>query len=90
MRDSLKSLIVITAVYLIGAGALIYGCWRLERWLNWKYDYSARVEQRVRGLEKRIESLEAKRVVRLGGIINSTPVNFTNLTITYYVTNSPE
>ena len=36
------------------------GCWKLERYINWKFGYKARVEQRIELLEKRVEKLEEK------------------------------
>ncbi len=35
-----------------------YGCWRVERWANWKFGYSVKVESRLVDIEKRIDSLE--------------------------------
>jgi cytochrome oxidase assembly protein ShyY1 len=45
-------------VALIIAIAFSFGCWKFERWINWKFDYGQRVEERIDALEKRIEALE--------------------------------
>ncbi len=34
--------------------------WKFERWINWKLDYSSRVEQRIKELEARIDRLEKR------------------------------
>jgi hypothetical protein len=31
-----------------------------ERWINWKFNYGPRVEQRIEQLEQRIKALEGK------------------------------
>lgn len=42
-----------------------YGCWRLNRWLNYKYSYESfvtqQIETRVAPLEKRIKTLEERQ-----------------------------
>uniref|UniRef100_A0A6M3LDN3 Uncharacterized protein n=1 Tax=viral metagenome TaxID=1070528 RepID=A0A6M3LDN3_9ZZZZ len=32
--------------------------WKLERWINWKWDYGQRVEQRIEQVEQRLDRLE--------------------------------
>ena len=43
------------------AALLAYGGWKLERWLNWKFDYESRVEQRLQDIEKRLDHLELSK-----------------------------
>lgn len=46
--------------FIAGSLAVLvaFGGWKLERWLNWKFDYGSRVEQRLQEVEKRLERLE--------------------------------
>lgn len=50
------------ALILTGAivGCIIFGyfCWKLERRVNWKFSYGAKVEKRIEKLEKKIATLE--------------------------------
>ena len=56
----------IVVFYIIGiviALIVAYGGWKLDRWVNWKFDYGKKVTavtQRMDALEKRIEALESK------------------------------
>jgi len=45
---------------IIFVGAVAYGSWRVERWLNWKFGYSKDVSSEVVPLEKRIDELEQR------------------------------
>lgn len=49
---------VITSIVCISF--LMIGIWELERWINWKFSYGPRVEERISQLEKRVEKLEQK------------------------------
>lgn len=35
-----------------------YGCWRLERYINWKFGYKTKVNKRMEKAEIRIKKLE--------------------------------
>lgn len=37
--------------------------WYMERWLNWKFSYGPKVEERIQALEQRVERLEHPRKV---------------------------
>lgn len=53
-----------TAIYafmLALAVALGYGGWCLERWINWKFSYGEKVEERLERVEKRLEALERSK-----------------------------
>jgi len=50
------------AVVLIVVLTLGIGGWRLERWLNWKLFYGAKVDRRIEMLERRITALEREHV----------------------------
>jgi len=58
-EDVLIFIGVLTVAILV-----IWGCWRLERWWNWKVSYQSQVEQVVQPLEQRVADLE-KRVLVL-------------------------
>ena len=45
--------VVSTALLAVGIGG-----WKLERWLNWKLDYGAKVDRRIETLERRITAIE--------------------------------
>lgn len=45
--------VISTALLAVGIGG-----WKLERWLNWKLDYGAKVGRRIETLERRITALE--------------------------------
>ena len=42
--------------------ALLLGflSWRFERWMNWKFSYGNKVEQRIEQIEHRIDRLEKR------------------------------
>ena len=53
-----------TAIYALIIAALVaigYGGWCLERWINWKFSYGAKVEARLERVEKRLEALERSK-----------------------------
>jgi hypothetical protein len=45
--------VVSTALLAVGIGG-----WKLERWINWKFDYGAKVDRRMETLERRVTALE--------------------------------
>ncbi len=45
---------------VLACAAIGFLSWKLERWINWKFDYGARVEKRIHELELRIEKLEKR------------------------------
>ena len=53
-----------TVVYYILIFILVvifsYGCWRAERYINWKFGYGPKIERRIQSLEDRIRVLEGK------------------------------
>ena len=59
MKDRVVNLLVVVVLSVLFLGFL-FGCYKLERWINWKLDYGGRVDSRVESLEKRIEKLEDK------------------------------
>jgi hypothetical protein len=52
---SIKLLLVFLGIIL-----LIFAGWRLERWINWKFAYGVKTEERIEQLEKRIELIESR------------------------------
>jgi len=38
--------------------ALIFGCWQVERWFNYKFNYQSQVQADMQPLVKRIANLE--------------------------------
>ena len=48
-------LFFVVAICLV---AFSYGCWKAERWVNWKFSYGNKVETRIEKLEKRVLKLE--------------------------------
>jgi len=59
----MKHVLILMSVFIV-ALCLAWGCWRLERWWNWKVSYQSQVEQVVQPLEQRVTDLE-KRVLVL-------------------------
>jgi cytochrome oxidase assembly protein ShyY1 len=60
MKQSLaKTMAAFAVIAIVISFAL--AMWRLERWINWKFDYGSRVENRLEQLEKRIEELEKQQ-----------------------------
>jgi hypothetical protein len=55
-RFAASGLLYLTVGSLVAL--IAFGGWKLERWLNWKFDYGSRVEQRLQEMEKRLERLE--------------------------------
>jgi cytochrome oxidase assembly protein ShyY1 len=52
--------VVIYVVSAILIASASFGCWKIERWINWKLDYGDKVEQRIEILEARIDVLESR------------------------------
>jgi hypothetical protein len=50
-----RFIVVMICVAMLG---LAIGGFKLERWLNWRLDYGARVEDRVKEIERRLDALE--------------------------------
>lgn len=50
--------VVSTALLAVGIGG-----WKLERWLNWKLDYGAKVDRSIETLERRITALERGHLI---------------------------
>lgn len=60
-----KSKAYLTTCYIFTLVIILsisYGSWRLERYINWKFGYKAKVNQRIELLEKRIEKMEKRDV----------------------------
>lgn len=55
MNDTSFAGFAVAVVVCIVLGFL---SWKAERWLNWKFDYGARVDSRIEQLEKRVLVLE--------------------------------
>lgn len=53
-----KLLLYVVAVTIIVLFA--YGAWRANRWFNWEFGYSGKVENRIEKLESRVDSLESE------------------------------
>lgn len=45
-------------VILVIAGIAFF-CWKMERWVNWKFSYGDKVETRIEQLESRVATLES-------------------------------
>jgi hypothetical protein len=52
--------IIIVVLFLAVIIPLSYGGWKLKRYINWKFSYGNKVENRIELLEKRVEVLENK------------------------------
>lgn len=66
--------------YVIGVIlALVIGffVWKAERWVNWKFGYSANVEPRIEQLEKRIKQIELKQGDYIPQVIFTNKVQIT-------------
>lgn len=65
MREVWIKIVAVVILLAIIAG-LTYGGYLFKRWINWKFSYEAKVEERVVPLEKRIGDLE-ERIRKLEG-----------------------
>jgi hypothetical protein len=61
MKRTTRELASVAIVFLIVVFGVAYLRWRFERWVNWRWDYGGRVEQRIGDLEERVEQLEARK-----------------------------
>ena len=59
----MKQVLVILG-FIVFLAAFSYGCWRFERWVNYKFGYRADVQEEVQPLAERVTALE-KRVAEL-------------------------
>ena len=59
MKNKIKEIAVYTVVALVFV-AIAFSGWKLERWINWKFDYGSRVDSRIEKLEERVRVLESK------------------------------
>ena len=57
MNNKIRDKLIIIVATVI---ALIFSfyCWKLERYLNWKFGYKSRVEQRIVLIEERVKKIE--------------------------------
>jgi hypothetical protein len=53
MKEFIAAIGIILAVIAI----CVIG-WRVDRWINWKFSYGGKVDQRIEKLEKRVDDLE--------------------------------
>jgi len=59
----MKNFLIVTALILVTFG-FGFGCWKLERWTNYKFSYQSQVQSELQPLKDRISELE-KRVYQL-------------------------
>jgi len=55
MKESITVISIIIAIVIF----CIIG-WRIDRWINWKFSYGNKVEQRIEKLEQRVENIEKR------------------------------
>lgn len=65
-KEDLGQIIIIIAILLL-IGGFAYGCFKAERWWNWKFSYGPQVQKELEPLEKRIDGLEI-RLKKLEGV----------------------
>ena len=58
MNKKDKSTIFVFIIFIVCGLFLGFGGWMLERWVNWKFFYGPKIEERISFLEKRVEKLE--------------------------------
>lgn len=73
----MKRTIGIIAAALAAAtvvAAMIYGGWKLERELNWKFSYGTKVQERIDRIERRLDALEMAPVDTLQFVVPASQV----------------